>query len=204
MTLFIDPFDPELEKRLSYLQSTKGYCIFVDIIGSTQLKDKNIKEWVIKIYNAFAKAKSYLPAWLVPIKSIGDELMYFIPKSELSSHGESALGLFSPLCSLCQELNAFIPDVKIGVSFCKEAYEITFIQNVKDVYGKDIDLTARLVSAAKPRQILMNESFVQQVSNAYNNIDNKNQYNEVLSIQGPKSEQFKGFDAPVNVFSIQL
>jgi class 3 adenylate cyclase len=73
---------------------------------------------------------------------------------------------------------------------------------VEDIYGKDIDLTARLLSIAQPREIVMSETFVQRVRRDFETKarGNQDQFPEVNHITGPISETFRGFDTPIPVF----
>lgn len=203
MSLYIDPTDPKLKDKISRLIPTSGYCIFVDIVGSTELKDKNLTKWILFIYNTFANIIGNLFMAFNPLKSIGDELMFFIPESELK--GETALSIFSALCNIIKIINSnksYLREVKIGVAYCQQAYDITFIKGTIDIYGKDIDLTSRLLSVAKSNEIIMNYEFVEQIHKKYNMIENKDQFEEVPLIVGPWPQQFKGFKKSVNIYKI--
>lgn len=137
-----------------------------------------------------------------PLKSIGDELMFFIPESELK--GETALSIFSGLCNIIDSNEPYLREVKIGVAYCQQAYDITFIKDTIDIYGKDIDLTSRLLSVANSKEIIMNNEFVEQIRKEYDTIGNKNQFEEVPLIVGPWPQQFKGFKKSVNIYKIVI
>ena len=202
MSLYIDPTDPKLEDEISKLESTSGYCIFVDIVGSTELKDKNLTKWILFIYNTFANIIGNLFMAFNPLKSIGDALMFFIPESELK--GETALSIFSGLCNIINSNEPYLREVKIGVAYCQQAYDITFIKDTIDIYGKDIDLTSRLLSVARRNEIIMNNEFVEQIHKKYNMIENKDQFEEVRLIVGPWPQKFKGFEKSVTIYKIVI
>lgn len=198
MTLYIDPNDPDLGKKIKNLKPTYGFCIFIDIVGSTKLKDKGLSEWIRLIYNTFANINSFLFSKFQPIKSIGDALMYFISESEMKE--ETPLTLYDALINIINSNEPYFKKVKIGVTYCKEAYEITFIKDNKDIYGKDIDLTARLASIAENQEIIMNSDFVKKVRDEYDKISSKHQFPDVPKIIGPWPQKFKGFKDKVEIF----
>jgi hypothetical protein len=158
---------PSLGKELEELEPTPGFCILVDIVDSTALKDSGLGVWPMRIFNTFSLVRSYLKDCL-PLKSLGDSLMFYVRESELSARGQTALDLFLPLTFVAQEeaKDIFGPS-KIAVAYCRDAYEITFLRVTNDIYGKDIDLTARLMGLALDGEIIMNEGFVDRVRAAY-------------------------------------
>ena len=85
---------------------------------------------------------------------MGDGLLFFIPESDMN--GETPLILFNSLCEIINSTEAYLRHVKIGAAYCNDAYDITFIKNAPDIYGKDIDLTARLASLACSKEIRHN------------------------------------------------
>ncbi len=201
--LFFDPDDPALREKLAALEPMPGYCVFIDIVGSTQMKDQGIEDWARAIYNALiANPRSFLPPSVWLLKCIGDELMCFIPKTLMDSGGATPLQLFAQLCSIAREPDPFFSKVKIAACYCTNAYPLTFLKGMPDVYGKDIDLTARLLSKAGEGELVMNEPFVQQVRADYVATDNKDQFQEVQLIVGPWPELLKGFSSYVKVYKL--
>jgi len=89
----------------------------------------------------------------------------------------------------------YLAKVKISAAYCREAYDITFLRGVQDIYGKDIDLTARLMSVAESQEIVMNAPFVEQVRTEYTRMLNKEQFECVKKIRGPWPHKFKGFES---------
>ena len=134
-----------------------------------------------------------------PIKSIGDELMFFIPDGKMKN--ETPLTLFDSLCNIISgsgEKN--FNEVKMGICYCKEVYQITFIKNTPDVYGKEIDLAARLVAVAGANEIVMNEDFYEKVKEEYDSICNNDQFPIFKNILGPWEQEFKGFKNKITIY----
>lgn len=200
MSLFIDPNASEFKTQIMNLQPTPGYCFFFDIVGSTELKNESLSKWILFIYNTFANIRSYFFFKFKPLKSLGDGLLFFIPESDMK--GETPLILFKSLCEITNSNESYFKHVKIGVSYCNDAYDITFIKNSTDIYGKDIDLTARLASIAGSQEIIMNSDFVEHVRSGYEQTGNKAQFKEVKEIIGPWPVKLKGFRNHVNIFKL--
>ncbi len=203
MSLFINPLDPDFRTKITSLTTCPGFCFFIDIVGSTELKDNNLHEWIIRFYNTFAKIEGDLYSKFRPIKSLGDALMFFIPES--ATKDEDALSLFAGLLSIVKIEDAdkqYFSEVKTAAAYCTEAYDITFLRDVPDIYGKDIDLTARLLSVAQSGEIIMNEPFVNMVRARYARIVNKDQFPEVERIVGPWPQRFKGFSEIVDIYKL--
>lgn len=198
MPILIDPDDPELRDKINSLTPTLGYCFFIDMVGSTALKDEQLPRWIIYIYNTFANIRSFLSVNFRPIKCLGDELMFFIPETGMG--GETPLTLYDCLIKILFSDESYFRPVKIGAAFCREAYEITFFSDYPDIYGKDIDLTARLTSEAGPQELIMNSEFVERVQRSYAQTGNHLQFPDVPRIEGPIPKRFRGFVDEVEVY----
>jgi hypothetical protein len=133
-----------------------------------------------------------------PLKSIGDELMFFIPEGQL--RGESALTLFDGLWGIVNSKDPYLQQVKVGAAYCQEAFDITFIKGAQDIYGKDIDLTARLASVAGSQEIVMNAEFYGRVRSEYDAAGNKEQFAAVPKIAGPWPQPLKGFKHNITIY----
>lgn len=72
----------------------------IDIVGSTQLKDGPVHLWIWRILNTFQNARAYLP--ISPLKSAGDQLMYYIPEQEIEQLG-GPLGLLPGFMTYYQD-----------------------------------------------------------------------------------------------------
>jgi hypothetical protein len=202
MALYFDPRDTDLKTKMDGLRPTPGFCIVVDIVGSTAMKDNSVHAWAAFIHNAFAYTLAFLSSSFVPLKSIGDCLMFFIPEERMRANGETALHFFSGLCRVANEADELFREVKISAVYCQHAYEITFIPGTEDVYGKDIDLTMRLLAKAGSREIMMNEGFVSQVRAGYAAAPNLDQHPEVQRIVVPWPETMKGFTEQVLIYKL--
>lgn len=192
---------PSLKQEIDELQPTLGYCILVDMVDSTGLKDRGLDVWPMRIFNTFSLVRNYLDCR--PLKSLGDSLMFYVRESDLQERKQTALNLFLALSFVVQEeAKEIFGRSKIAVAFCRDAYEITFLQGTNDIYGKDVDLTARLMSLALEGEIMMNESFVEQVRKAYEESVIQKEFPDVAKITGPWPQRFKGFATYVNVYKL--
>lgn len=168
--------------------------------------------WASAIFNTFSNLRAFLPPQAIPLKSLGDALMYYIPELLLSGPvtgplavhvpGGGALSLFAALVAAAHDPDPVYEQVKIAVAYCTDAYSLTFVKGFEDIYGKHIDLTARLLTKAHPREVVMNEPFVERVKAAYQQIGKKEQFPEVDQILGPWPELFKGFKDVIPIYKL--
>jgi len=200
MTLFFAPSEPDIEEKVRSLQLTPGYCVFVDIAGSTRMKDEALYRWASKIYNAFVRVQMFMPIGSFPLKSMGDALLYFIPKKEMPDTCQVSLQLFAGLASVVDDPDPVFPEQKAAV-VSGAAYELTFIRDRPDVYGKDVDLAAQLSSKAGSREVVMNRAFYDEVVADFNCIGPGGGFDEVNWIRSRGTVTLKGFDAPIELFS---
>jgi hypothetical protein len=206
-TLLIDPMDPLLQQKLAALPKCPGYCIFIDVVGSTALKQKGIHHWVACIHNSFSHAKTFVGVFR-PLKGIGDELMYYIEEADLITSGETPLTLYDGLFQIAGSgsPSASMPDTKIAVAYCDSVYPMTFISGTVDYYGADIDRAARLKSVTPSltdREIVMDDGFYNRLMSSYNNTGNQFQFSSVKRITGPSILNAKGIVNPVNFFRVK-
>ncbi len=200
--LYFDPGAPNFTETIKTIPTTPGYCIFIDLVKSTEMKDAPPWEWMIKLRNTFSNAQSYMVTFIRPIKVIGDQLMYYIPERWLRERGETALLVFSSLCMIVNEPDEHLfRGVKVGIAFCQKAYAITYWKGRPDIYGKDIDLAARLVALAEPREILMNDGFYGRVQEDQSH-GSKELLEEAKKIRGPWPVMLKGFTEYINVYKL--
>lgn len=193
-------FDPT-ELLRSPPRRVPGYCVFIDIVESTRLKDRPIHEWATWFHNTFVNAMCCLGWCNEPFKIIGDCCMFYLSEEELNAKKGHALSLFSGLCQLAAEPDDRIyRDVRVGVSFCLDAFEISFEKGTLDVYGRDIDLTHRLMGLAEPREVVMNEAFAKRVQEIYSRLQERDAYGDVQRIFGPWPQKIKGFDEPIPIY----
>ena len=200
MALYFDPADPQLKQKVLNLRPTPGYCIFVDMADSTAMKDQELHRWASKIHNAFAKVTTFMVDGSYPLKSLGDALLYFIPKQHLVDTKQVPLQLFAGLAAVVDDQDPIFPEQKAAV-VSGEAYELTFIRDRPDVYGKDVDLVARLAAIARSRELVMNRAFYEEVRREYNLVVPGTAFDEVRVIQRRPAVALKGFSEPVELFS---
>ena len=200
MSLFINPYDKDLPQKVLQLKPMRGYCFIIDIAGSTELKDIDLSKWIVFIYNTFANIMGNLFMKFNPIKSLGDALMFFIPEGKMED--ETPITLFHALWNIISSDEPNLKEVKIGATFCSEAYDITFVPDSIDIYGKDIDLTARLSSLAESQEIMMNFAFVEKVKEEYEKTGKSLSYAEVEQIKGPWPTKISGFKEYQNIYKV--
>jgi hypothetical protein len=198
MSLYIDPAAEHFEISIKSLSTTPGYCFLIDIVDSTELKDGNILEWVIFIHNTFANIRGHHYIDFAPLKCLGDTMMFYIPERDLN--GATPLTLFCGLWDIVSSSEECLREVRIGAAYCRQAYEITFIQGVPDIYGKDIDLTSRLLALAACREIVMNEEMACRIRSEYEASGDCRRFDGARKIAGPFPKKFKGFRESVGVY----
>lgn len=161
--LYADLRDADLARKLAALTPVPGYCICVDIVGSTGLKGAGLERWVTATLEAFACVRSCLYAKFPPIKSIGDALMFFIPSA--ATEGETAASLLAACCDMALD-RRITSATRIAGVLCEEAYPITFMPGRPDYHGSDIDAAFRLLELAGPREVVIDRHFFEAAYHA--------------------------------------
>lgn len=150
----------DFENEIKNLKPLSGVCIFIDIVGSTELKNNNLQHWIVLLGNSLAIAvgNNTILSKNV-IKHIGDEIMIFIPDDSLENENHYTIfeTLKGYLSSFNNELDEYILKFKAAIHYCTNVYNISFKENTDDYYGIDIDLTARLMKESKPNYIVISE-----------------------------------------------
>lgn len=129
------------------------------------MKRQSIHTWIAKIYNCFQDADSFFRKYQ-PLKSIGDELMYFIEEGDLTNDGESVFLLYDRLFGIAANDKPDYPETKICAAYCESVFPLTFLKDTKDYYGIDIDRAARLKGVEpplKPREILIDQGMYSRI-----------------------------------------
>jgi len=85
---------------------------------------------------------------------------------------------------------------KIGIHYCTEVYNITFLKGFNDYYGRDIDLTARLMSKTIANRIVISETFYQKVEEDHNERYSSYSQSVYNLISEKYIEDFKGVPKP--------
>jgi len=195
-----NPNSKEIEEELRNIPLSPGTCIFIDVVESTDIKYKSdLSVWGKRLNNTF-NFISFLNDFPDNIvKGIGDEIMLFIPdealtnKRSINSNFALLEEIFATLYNIKNFPNQdlFLP-CKVSIHYCSDVYNITFLEGFNDYYGKDIDLTARLMSRAGPFRIVMSDIFYQKVIDDLEKVNLPSDagcLNEISEIQ---SVEFKG------------
>jgi class 3 adenylate cyclase len=164
---FKDPNSEKMIRGLGEIPQCPGTCIFMDINRSTDLKySGGIVDWGRKLNNTFnfLLFANHFENYIV--KGIGDEMMLFIPDSELdkkpSARSYYAIleDVFSSLYMIQNHPDpGLFLECKVSIHFCTEVYNVSFFEGANDYYGSDIDLTARLMTKCIERRIVVSEKF---------------------------------------------
>jgi class 3 adenylate cyclase len=160
---FKAPNSPAMTELLRSIPTCPGTCIFMDVSRSTQLKyAETLVEWGRKLNNTFniLVYANHLESFVV--KGIGDEIMLYIPDEELKARASDndyyslVENIYSALFLIRQRTDVFLI-CKAAIHHCTEAYNITYFEQANDYYGRDIDLTTRLMSKCIDNRIVLSE-----------------------------------------------
>jgi len=208
MALYIhhkDPASKDLEKILKKIPPCPGTCIFIDLVESTGIKyKKGIAHWGKLINNTFnfISLLNDFPDNIV--KGIGDELMIYIPDDILAKKET-----FTNHYSIIEELHATLDNIKnfpvknlfmnckVSLHYCTDVYNITYLRNYNDYYGKDIDLTARLMSKSGRNRIVFSEVFYLKVKEDLQKLNIPEELTCMNKISDIFTDNFKGIPYPV-------
>ena len=163
------------------------------------MKQQGIRHWIALIHNCFANVGMFLDPFS-PLKGIGDALMYYIEAQDLEKSGYRPLQVFDGLWQVATDTDERFPVVKIGAAWCEQVYAITFLRGSQDYYGIDVDMTARLQALAQERQVVIERRLFDKIKADYEFFGNKNDFDSVRLLSGPKHELLKGIPAKIEVF----
>jgi class 3 adenylate cyclase len=203
---FNDPNSTEMKKTLQAIPKCPGTCIFIDIVSSTEVKYKSgIEEWGRRLNNTFnfISVLNDFPENIV--KGIGDEIMLYIPDDSLRNK-ESIYDYYS----LLEEIYSTILNLqrfphqelfyhcKVAIHYCTEVYNVSFLKGFNDYYGKDIDLTARLMGKTRPDRLVFSETFHRKVTGDLRNKGISKEATCIRKVSVRLMEEFKGIPKPVS------
>lgn len=192
----IIPGTPSLPGILQDLKPTPGTCIFIDVTGSTAMKNtRSTTQWLLLLSNCFSDCRSWLRPFPL-LKTIGDELMYYIEDNDLAAAGYNHFQIYDALWQISVQQSALYPDVKISAAWCDDVYAVTFIPGQQDYYGLGIDLAARLKGYAEPKDVVIDERLYQRVRQYEHAADHLS----IRSMQGPRAVTPKGVEHPLNIY----
>jgi class 3 adenylate cyclase len=207
-----DPSSTDLEKILKKLPTCPGTCIFIDLVESTGIKyKKGIEHWGKLINNTFnfISILNDFPENIV--KGIGDELMIYIPDSELVKKEtiNSHYSIIEEIHATLDNIKSFpvknlFMDCKVAIHYCKDVYNITFLSNYNDYYGKDIDMTARLMSKSGRNRIVFSEVFYRKASEDILALNLRAKDTCLCQVSEIIEENFKGIPFPVAYRTIEV
>ena len=209
MTVFIDVHSKDtkdIEQTIDNLQPFSGICLFIDITNSTKIKyNKGFSEWVLLLKNTFGVLSLQNKIKNNIVKFIGDAIMIFVPDETLFTQNGSINNFYTLLEEVFATVDILkllhIDDVfmkcKVAIHYCEDVYNITFFKGYDDYYGKDIDITARLLSKAKENTIVISDVFYQKVINDLSETGKPIDTGCLTNISGKYIEDFKGVPFPL-------
>ncbi len=207
-----DPASKELEKILNKIPPCPGTCIFIDLVESTGIKyKKGIGHWGKLINNTFnfISILNDFPDNIV--KGIGDELMIYIPddilvkKEAFSNHYSIVEEIYSTLHNIKSfPVKNLFMDCKVSIHYCQNVYNITYLKNYNDYYGKDIDMAARLMSKSGKNRIVLSENFYLKVKEDLEKLNLSEEDTCLAEVSPIIAENFKGIPHPVNYRTIDV
>lgn len=195
-----DPNSTEMEEFLRQIPTCPGTCFFIDINKSTDLKyTGGLPDWGRKLNNTFnfISLLNDFPDNIV--KGIGDEIMLFIPDEKLKEKKT-----IRTYYQLLEEIYATVFNIrsfpvtemflpcKVSIHYCAEAYNVTFFEGTNDYYGRDIDLTARLMTKAVENRIVLSEQFYIKVQSDLVNLGMPHNHGCLSRVSGKFLELFRG------------
>jgi len=203
MSVLIDFSGSDWKKKVNSIAPTSGYCVFIDIVGSTAVKDKPFSKWLAFFHNNISLGLSSFLHFQSLYKILGDGILIWISQAKMSQSGESALTILDFLHKIAHENDSkYFLKSKISVTFCKSVYEISFDPDKEDIYGQEIDLCFRLNQFAEGREIIMNDGFYKSLMAHFNKIGNKEQFPYIRKIQGPWTTKIKGVNKKQQIFKL--
>ncbi|HAQ65346.1 MAG TPA: hypothetical protein DCR43_05785 [Bacteroidales bacterium] len=207
-----NPLSEDLGDQLKAIPECPGTCIFIDIINSTDLKYRaGIETWGRMLNNTFnfISFLNNFPENIV--KGIGDEMMLYIPDSELRQKKDinSYFALLGEIFATLDNIkNHPLPDLflqcKVAIHHSTDVYNITFLKGANDYYGRGIDLSARFMQKGRPNRIVMSQDFYELVLADAQEVG-KADTDAMLKMVSPiYHEDFKGVPFPVAYRFIDL
>ena len=101
----------------------------------------------------------------------------------------------------------FYQRLKGAITRCDNALEISFMRPADDVYGKDIDLTARLLDEAAEGEIIMNERYFLEATRFYetqNHYEAEDEFAFFQGVEGPWTQNIRGFSEPLELYKLRV
>lgn len=202
---FADPNSREMVKALKAIPKCPGTCIFVDIVSSTEVKyTSDISQWGRRLNNTFnfISLLNDFPENIV--KGIGDEIMLFIPdevltgKHSINDYYSLLEEVYSTILNLQQFPNQnMFYHCKLSIHYCTDVYNVSFLKGFNDYYGRDIDLTARLMGKTRASRLVFSEKFYRKVIGDLRKKAISKDQTCLKQMSVKMVEEFKGIPKPV-------
>jgi len=203
---FTDPNSREMEKALRAIPKCPGTCIFVDIVSSTAVKyTTDIVLWGRRLNNTFnfISLLNDFPENIV--KGIGDEMMLYIPdevlikKDTINDYYSLLEEIYSTILNLQRfPLQDMFYHCKLSIHYCTDVYNVTFLKGFNDYYGRDIDLTARLMGKTRADRLVFSETFYRKVVSELCKKGISKDQTCLNHVSVKMVEEFKGIPKPVS------
>ncbi len=168
LPIFLNFDNPEILKtQIENLQPSPGTCIFIDICGSTAIKQQELKRWILYIGNTIKLCFgiSHLFRDCI-LKLIGDAIMIYIPDIKKNEEDETYTTILDMLKNCISSTGTTIDQItlktKAAIHYCNDPYNITY-NAANDYYGNNIDLTTRLMEKSKENEIVISERYYQKI-----------------------------------------
>jgi hypothetical protein len=194
------PGTPGLVADIQALRPTPGTCIFIDVTGSTAMKTmKSRAEWIVLLSNFIGDTRAWLQDFPL-LKTIGDELMYYIEDRDLEQKGMNHFQVYDALWKIATQQSHLYPDVKVSAAWCDDVYALTFIPGQQDYYGLGVDRTARLKGHVGNKQVIIDEALYRKVEADIHAEGGLHAHTSTQRLHGPNAVNLKGIPAPVTVY----
>ncbi len=197
--------------------------MFVDVVGSTWLSTRQVEEFFQQDYllmvgcHLLAKSTDRLSV----VKTIGDEVMMSTGQIDESNTEEVLTECLRLATSIQIDMAKHKVPVKVGLHLCREVIPLDILKKLEwsetrglvlstgDVLGADVNLAARVMSVAKPHQILITRSVLEALPDGLQNAARMGQAVAVadqlnVEFSQPVYFRFKGFEGSPKSYVIQV
>ena len=199
MAVFYDHYikPRKLEKLKKELLPTLGTVIYIDMVGSTILKDEEVKIWSKKMQNTFLFAlKAFKPMNDAVVKLIGDEMFMYIP--DYTTKQVNHIEILKVVKSIIGKFNKDIEHSFIGlkgaIHHCDDVYNILYYEGQNDYYGTGLELAEKLMSRASTDMLIISDKFYDMLKSYNKKMDER--------IDGTKAFRPKGINRLVKFYML--
>ncbi len=166
-----------LEDVVSFSGTHQNYCVgIVDMVGSTKVSAHLSKEKMTKYYGLFLNGMAMIAKdhGAIVVKSIGDSLLYYFPKTAnyKAKHFVCPLKCAQSMIECADILNAKmkehgLPSVKYRVSmdFGTVMLANSVASSKDDIFGSTVNVCSKINRIAKPNGIVIGNDMYEIVKN---------------------------------------